>query len=213
MTGNPHHRISGQYLWESFLKAFDLEKGLIFTIRELTVRPAQAIGDYLNGSRRLFNPIKYAILAMAVYEIKAFVSQKLNPPHEDDFTFTHTLIGFVIGLILFSLVFYLLNHKKGYNFFEYLVAATFVGAQLFLSYVLVQIFALMGLDHRLVLVLWLVLVLIYVYWIVRSLFKLSVFMTILSMGLPILASMTYSFLIRFSEDFADLTYSIRAFFE
>lgn len=118
MTDHQYSRISGKYLWDSFLKAFDLERGLIFTIRELTIRPGKAIQSYFNGERKLFNPIKYAILVIAIFEIIAFLNKKISPAFKGDFEITHTIIGFVIGLMLFSLIFYLLNHRKGYNFFE-----------------------------------------------------------------------------------------------
>lgn len=215
MTDKGHERITGKYVWSSFVKAFDLEKGLIFTIIELTLRPAKAIEDYFNGSRKLFNPIKYAIFGIGFYEIYRFVKGKIyGTGNGDEFDFQHYSLGIVIGIVLVSFTFYLLHHKRGYNFFEYLVATTFTATQIYIFTTLLEIIATVAsvFDSIIVILGWFLFILIYIYWVVRSLFRLSIFMTIISIGLSFVSASIYPVLTRKFPYLLEILESVMAFF-
>jgi Protein of unknown function (DUF3667) len=60
-------RISFKYILAHILDAFDLADGLIFTVKQLSLRPGKAIADYINGKRKdYYNPLKYYLLLVAV---------------------------------------------------------------------------------------------------------------------------------------------------
>lgn len=47
---------------------FNLEKGFLFTIKELLLRPGEALTNYLNGERRYlyYNPFRFAFIAVTI---------------------------------------------------------------------------------------------------------------------------------------------------
>ncbi len=60
-------RISFKYILVHILDAFDLADGLIFTIKQLSLRPGKAVAEYIKGKRKeYYNPLKYYLLLVAV---------------------------------------------------------------------------------------------------------------------------------------------------
>jgi len=48
----------------------DTDKGILFNLKNLTLRPGKSVNDYISGKRKhIFNPISYALLAITVYLI------------------------------------------------------------------------------------------------------------------------------------------------
>ncbi|MCP4442279.1 MAG: DUF3667 domain-containing protein [Aureispira sp.] len=62
-------RIDTLSLWQELVKTFtNLEHGLFFTIKELTIRPIQTVKNYLEGKRiNYFPPFKYFFLVAVFY--------------------------------------------------------------------------------------------------------------------------------------------------
>jgi hypothetical protein len=51
-------------LWQGVV---DLDRGFLHTVRQLTIRPAAAVGDYLEGrSSRYTNPLRYLVVSAAL---------------------------------------------------------------------------------------------------------------------------------------------------
>jgi hypothetical protein len=60
-------RIDAQFIFNEFQQIFNFEKGILFTIRELTFNSGKAVREYLNGDRkRLVKPI-FFILALSIF--------------------------------------------------------------------------------------------------------------------------------------------------
>jgi Protein of unknown function (DUF3667) len=60
-------RISFKYILVHILDAFDLADGLIFTIKQLSLRPGKAVAEYIDGKRKdYYNPLKYYLLIVAI---------------------------------------------------------------------------------------------------------------------------------------------------
>lgn len=62
-------RIDSSSLWQEVIKTFtNLEYGLFYTMKELTIRPIQTVKNYLAGQRiAYFPPFKYFFLAAVFY--------------------------------------------------------------------------------------------------------------------------------------------------
>lgn len=60
-------RITLAYLWREFLGAFNWDKGFMYTVKALALRPGAAIRNYLREDRsRYFNPVRFLVLTVAV---------------------------------------------------------------------------------------------------------------------------------------------------
>lgn len=68
-------RLSWRVLRRELLHTFDLSRGFLYTIQELTRAPGATINGYLRGARmRYMNPIRYLLFALAV---SVFIQFKL----------------------------------------------------------------------------------------------------------------------------------------
>jgi hypothetical protein len=67
-------RIDGRYLIDSILSAFYLEKGLLFTIRKLLIKPGEAMREFLftHNRERYTKPLGFLILSSSIAAIIAF---------------------------------------------------------------------------------------------------------------------------------------------
>jgi hypothetical protein len=143
-------------LYDIFFSTFHIEKkGLIFTIRELTLRPGLAIQKVVNGQRLYLYPaFKYLVLMGAIViifslrynffhnEITQVTEHKTLPGwldlemehevfFESFFKFAEaeaTLLN-IMAVPVFSLFSWLLLSRKRYNFAENLILNTFITAQ------------------------------------------------------------------------------------
>lgn len=62
-----HDRYTIKHLFNLTLDSFNLEKGLIYTVKMLFTNPGKVINDYLEGrSKDFYNPLKYLILIVSV---------------------------------------------------------------------------------------------------------------------------------------------------
>lgn len=69
-------RITFKTLLKDIADTFNLEKGIIFTVKELILRPGKSIQDYLGMGRfRYMNPLKFLILTVA---LAVFFTSYLN---------------------------------------------------------------------------------------------------------------------------------------
>ena len=117
-------KISGKQLWYQFKDAYDIEKGWLYTFLELTLRPGKVLRNYIAGDRRLINPIKYALMAISITVAASLLASLFNTGNEASgvTSLEDNIVIYVLPLIsvvCFASVLFLLNVKKGYNFFEY----------------------------------------------------------------------------------------------
>jgi hypothetical protein len=64
-------RITFKHIWNQIAEdIFNVDKGLIYTIRELWINPGKTAADYIYGKRKnYYGPIKYLILWTAIFFI------------------------------------------------------------------------------------------------------------------------------------------------
>ena len=137
-----------QSILSNILEALDLEKGIIYTITTLTIRPGKAIKVFLFEDRtRLTKPLRFLILTVAV---TTFILFKIIPelPNTDGLNFIpldslpdqfkahgeklNTFIVQYFNLFqllkipFFSLATWWLFKKNNYNFAEHLVINAYI---------------------------------------------------------------------------------------
>jgi hypothetical protein len=140
-------RYSFSNLSYEIAESFDLDKGLLFTIRSLFTNPSEAIKGYLDTDRlRYSNPFKYFLLIVG---ITTFISIKIdfwktvsfsntsenaenlktfNQIYQDYFLdYLNIWFGFaVIFTTLFSFLFF---KKSGYNIIEHFIINIYIFSQ------------------------------------------------------------------------------------
>lgn len=71
-----HERFTVSSFVQTLLAAFNLEKGFLFTVKELFIHPGNAVNDYLSGKTKPYvNPLTYLLVIGGVY---SFLLLKLN---------------------------------------------------------------------------------------------------------------------------------------
>jgi hypothetical protein len=125
---------------------------LLYTIKELTVRPGYSLRDYLNGKRAYhFNPLLFLILIGGLTSL-LFANLHLNLPVKEielekieafSSTLAHKYFA-IVGLIfitLLTLTDYLIHFNKKYNLPELIVINTFqVGQAMILTFLFLPLF-------------------------------------------------------------------------
>jgi hypothetical protein len=125
----------------------NVEKGLFFTIRELTIRPGKVITDYLSGATvRYYNPLRYIVVLAGLSAFAStfidFVSiiesssqgwqsslsleAKALQAKIIKWTLNYLSIFYLAMLPLNSLASYLVFRKRQYVYAEHLVANAFI---------------------------------------------------------------------------------------
>ena len=162
---------------ELIFSSFHLEKkGLLYTVKELTLRPGIAIKNVLEGQRlSLYPPFKYLILVGAIIVV---LSLRYGFFHNDELTSSNSefysmsflsdykmyLDGFfkfaedyatllnIVAIPIFSVFSFLFFKKYNYNFAENLIINTFITAQqlLFLVLLIPFIEFIPGIKHILI---------------------------------------------------------------
>lgn len=130
-------RIDGHYIMHEIEHVLHLERGIFYTVRELVVKPGEAIRHYLNeGRTRLVKPIIFIIITSLIYTVTVHffhledgyiniegtpTANALNAWIRAHYGYGNILIGVSIALWL-----RLFFAKKGYNFFEILILLCFI---------------------------------------------------------------------------------------
>ena len=124
--------------------AFHVDKGILFTVKELTLRPGKTIRDFIAGKRiQHYPPLMYAILISTIFVlIKSlqvyFHFDELKKSQE--FTRQHQLAFFLFLIPFYSIIYWFFHKKFGYNFWQYLVAQTFFTGHLVLVILIPNVF-------------------------------------------------------------------------
>ncbi|WMW80554.1 DUF3667 domain-containing protein [Undibacterium cyanobacteriorum] len=68
------HRIDAHFIWHEMSHVLHLEKGIFYTIRELSLRPSKTIRTFLDEDRhRLVKPLLFLILCSLLYNLVDYV--------------------------------------------------------------------------------------------------------------------------------------------
>lgn len=188
-------RISSKHFLHSFKEAFDFKEGWLFTFRELTLRPGSSLKNYVNGERKLTNPIKYFILAISLSFLATLLNDTFGPESmvaRNEFEEQVTIYVLDISLILsFTTVLFLFNLKKGFNFFEHLIASIYWFTNILILTIFVidfgglALYILSGQDEFVIgglrALIGLAIVIPYLLWAIKSFLTISFLKSILTM--------------------------------
>lgn len=173
---------------------FQINRGLLFTVKELFVRPGHAIREFIQGKRKNYvKPIAYAFLLSTVYFLLSKYVGK-------DTVITSGLTGFSRGIAdkggsntsvqsifnwlvnnhayttlllipLYSLSSYLSFFNKGLNYLEHFVLNAYIVGQQAIVYIFfILISAIFDEDYYLE-ILMVVIAVIYAFWVFRQFFS------------------------------------------
>lgn len=137
------NRITFRQSFNDFLNAFNVERGLIYTLRNLFINPGELIRNYLGEGRyKVVNPFRLLILTTAVSLLVMYISdfQSVFNEMEEGFSkgFDKSETGYIneimfdwynlfmwLTIPVFGLCTFIFNKKSGYNYAESLVVMTF----------------------------------------------------------------------------------------
>lgn len=135
-------RIDSHYIVHSIQHVLHVEKGIFYTIRELLVRPGQAVKEFISINRnRLVKPIIFIVITSLLYSLAAhffhvedgYVSINMDEDSkktasaaishwiQSHYGYANIIMGIFIALWL-----KLFFRKYGFNFFEILILLCFV---------------------------------------------------------------------------------------
>jgi hypothetical protein len=157
------HKINVHYLWHDIQHGLlHLDKGILFTTRELFTRPGHSIREFLEGKRvKHFKPISLVLVLAGIYgllfhffKIDMFANYvvvsgsgekviHINDVIEktSEWIAQHYSILALLQIPVFTIGTYLCFRKAGYNFIEHLIINTFlVGQRLILQIVTFPLF-------------------------------------------------------------------------
>ncbi|WKK76741.1 DUF3667 domain-containing protein [Marivirga salinae] len=130
-------RIDGKYIWREFVSVLIFEKGILFTIKELFVRPGDTIREFLHYDRsKLVKPISFLIFSslvlIIIHNILGLKTDRA-PQHfdsngamialewiEDNYEIVIILSGIFIGL--WTSLFFI---KSSFNIYEIFILVFF----------------------------------------------------------------------------------------
>ncbi len=151
-------RIDGLYIIHEIGNILNFERGILYTVKELSINPGQTIRNYISENRsRLVKPLIFIIITSLIYTLIShyFHIEDKYVKHEgleksavgsilkwvqENYGYANILMGGFIALWL--KVFF---KKYGYNFFELLIMLCFVtgvGMLLFAFFAVIE-----GLFH------------------------------------------------------------------
>lgn len=177
-------RIDGKYIIHEIEHVLHFERGILYTIRELTIKPGQNIRKYLSENRsRLVKPFIFIIITSLIYTILNNLFQiedgyvKFNEAKgeipsaigsivkwvQEHYGYANIMIGVFIALWL-----KLFFRKFNYNFYEILIMLCFImgmGMLIFSIFVIIQ-----GVTHLNVMSIAGVIGIIYCVWAIGQFF-------------------------------------------
>lgn len=132
-------RVDSHYILHEIQHILHFEKGILYTVKELLIRPGQSIKEFINDNRsRLVKPILFIIITSLIYSIinhffhieqgyVAYSGQKKSAIGLIvDWVQNHYGYGNILMGIFISFWLKLFFKKYNYNFFEILILLCFV---------------------------------------------------------------------------------------
>ncbi len=132
-------RIDGQYIYGEIRNLLNFEKGILFTIVELTIRPGKSTITFLTENRnRLVKPIVFLIISSLIYSVlNNFIHFEDNYMHYSGnsksavisiFNWIQVNYGYanIIMAVFIGMWLRIIFKKNPFNFFEILILLCFV---------------------------------------------------------------------------------------
>jgi hypothetical protein len=141
------HEIDGKYIMHEIPHAiFHVDKGILYTIGQLSTRPGKTVLEYIRGRRvKHYSPIAYILILSAIFLlVNKFTTVFTGVDYTRVNNEVQEKIEHLTGLIfltltpVFALFYTLFFYKKtGFNYWQMLVANTFfIGHVIFVLIVL-----------------------------------------------------------------------------
>jgi hypothetical protein len=183
-------RINSKYLIDEIPNSvFQINSGIIFTIKELFTRPGHSIREFIKGKRKShYKPLAFLLITSTIYVLSAylfdrntllveFISGLKVSMKERDLNSALNTLNFisknqtyitVLILPLFSLASYLVFIKSKYNYFEHLIINFYVTGQQFIIY---SILSFIFVQDNFLEIIPIVIGIIYSYWTYNQFFE------------------------------------------
>ena len=182
---------------------FQVDRGIFYTIKELSIRPGKSIRDYLKGKRKPhYKPLAFALVTTTIYVVlshfideKTFLGEALtgafdgiiekvnSPDIQNAFNWLFNNITYVLLLLIpvFSFSSYLIFKKSNYNYFEHLILNLYIAGMQSIIYIFFSLFAfLLKIEKDTAEILPLIFSILYLFWTYNKFFdKKKAFITIL----------------------------------
>ena len=154
------HRINLHFLWHDIQHGLlHMDKGILFTTKELFTRPGHSIREFIEGKRvKHFKPISLVLVLAGMYgflshyfEINLFANNivadgngtdvKANEVKEllekmTEWVSQHYAVSAILQIPIYTLATYICFKKAGYNFMEHFVINTFIMGQKLILHIL-----------------------------------------------------------------------------
>lgn len=146
-------RIDGHYLSHEIEHVLHVERGLLYTVRELAIKPGATVREFISENRtRLVKPIIFIIITSLIYSVVShffhieqgyidFKDSSNSTPllmfkwSQEHYGYANIIMGVFIAVWL--KIFF---RKQGYNLFEILILLCFVIGMSMLIYTLFVLF-------------------------------------------------------------------------
>tara|TARA_R110002049_G_scaffold166649_5_gene332766 strand:+ start:366 stop:1097 length:732 start_codon:yes stop_codon:yes gene_type:complete len=134
--GKPKHlkRINGSYILSELSSVLNFDKGILYTIKELLIRPGKSIQEFiLNDRNRLVKPILFIIITSLVYTLSQQLlhfedgyvnlesSEVSATKHIFEWISSHYGYANILMALIIGFWVKLFFQKYDYNFFEILI--------------------------------------------------------------------------------------------
>lgn len=154
------HRLNMGHIWHDVIHAFThADKGFLYTLRELVIRPGIVAREYVSGKRRkYFNPFSFLFIVMGVYLIANSVFKPYSPDETQlrrvqatmrtesqrqkyqkimqrrqnvgEFMNKHTNVVLFVSTPFIAFILWLLFRKRGMYYAEHLATMAYVNGVL-----------------------------------------------------------------------------------
>lgn len=198
-------RLSMKQIRKEFVKRFlDYEKGLIFLLKQLALRPGEAVGEYIAGKRkRYYDPLKFVALGAGISVIAThyFDVMTLDTAHRNpvsDWISRHMNLIVLSTIPIAAWFSRLLFRKHQFNYAEHLTLHAYLGGfrTVFFLLVFTPLVTLFRAYYFYILAFYTGLWMLYISWANVQLFKEGWPMTILkTTGLVIMTQIVMFLLI------------------
>ena len=182
---------------------FQVDRGIFYTIKELSIRPGKSIRDYLKGKRKPhYKPLAFALVTTTIYVILShFIGKKTllgnfisgffygnnekgefsKIPDNFHWLLNNTTYVFLLLIPVFSFSSYLIFKKSNYNYFEHLILNLYIAGMQSIIYIFFSLFAfLLKIEKDTAEILALIFSILYLFWTYNKFFdKKKAFITIL----------------------------------
>lgn len=151
-------RIDSHYIIHEITHVLHFEKGILYTVKELLMRPGKSVREFISDNRnRLVKPVIFLIVSSLIYSVTAHffhIESYMNFESNEEASVTSAMFkwgdahaGYANLIMSLFIAFWirLFFHKKGYNLYEILILLCFVTG---ISMMVYSVFALIqGVIH------------------------------------------------------------------